>query len=79
MPRYYFDVHDRTGVHPDGVGDEFEGLEQAMTHAQGLLVDLVRDDPPDTDQQVVGCELRDEMGRVVYRGEFIFRTMQCSD
>ena len=76
MPRYYFDVYDQDGAHPDCVGDEFECLKEAITHAHGLLVDLARDDPPDVDQQVISCELRDEMGRIVYRGELVFRSMQ---
>ena len=73
MPRYFFDVHDGQGFHRDDVGDEFDGFDEARTQAQALLPDIARDELPDGDLHEISCDVRDETGRVVYRGEMIYR------
>lgn len=76
VPRYYFDIHDRKGFHRDEFGDEFSNRDQAREQARGLLPDLVRDELPDGEFYTITCDVRDETGRVVYRGEVAFRGTQ---
>lgn len=73
MPRYFFDVHDGQGFHRDDVGDEFDGFDDARQQCQALLPDIARDELPDGDLHEISCDVRDETGRVVYRGEMIYR------
>lgn len=73
MPRYFFDVHDAKGLHHDRVGDEFDSFDNARTQAQSLLPDIARAELPDGDLHTVTCDVRDETGRVVYRGEITYR------
>jgi hypothetical protein len=52
MPRYYFDVHDQSGVHRDEVGLEFPDMQAAILEARRALADMTReslliDDNPD--------------------------------
>lgn len=75
MPRYYFDVRDAKGFHHDNVGDEFSSFEEAREQAQALLPDIAREELPDGDLHIVTCEVRDESGDLVYRGELTFRGM----
>ena len=69
MPRYYFDVRDEGGFHHDAVGDTFE---EARDHCQTLLPDIAREELPDGELHIITCDLRDETGRVVYRGKITF-------
>ena len=78
MPLYYFDVYNRAGLYRDEFGGEFDTLEEALIHVQALLPDIARDDPPDRDHPYIACELRDDAGRVVYRGELIYREVGLS-
>ncbi len=73
MPRYYFDVRDNGGLHRDDIGDEFDSFEDARTQAQSLLPDIAREELPDGDLHIITCDVRDEAGRVVYRGEITYR------
>jgi hypothetical protein len=73
MPRYYFDIHDAEGFHRDDIGDDFVDFEEARDQAQALLPDIVREELPDGELHEVACEVRDQSGRTVYRGEITFR------
>ena len=73
MPRYFFDVRDGKGFHRDDVGDEFDGFDDVRQQCQALLPDIARDELPDGDLHEISCDVRDETGRVVYRGEMIYR------
>lgn len=72
MPRYYFDVHDSRGSHRDEVGDEFADFEDARTQCQSLLPDLAREELPDGELHIITCDVRDEAGRIVYRGRITY-------
>ena len=43
MPRYYFDVRDRQGVHSDEVGLEFANMDAAIIEARRALADMTRE------------------------------------
>ena len=43
MPRYYFDVHDKQGVHRDEVGLEFPDMDAAILEARRALADMTRE------------------------------------
>ena len=72
MPRYFFDIQDAKGLHRDDVGDEFADFEEAREQAQGLLPDIAREELPDGELHKIVCEVRDETGRAVYRGQLTF-------
>ncbi|RYC29225.1 hypothetical protein D3273_25245 [Lichenibacterium minor] len=46
MPRYYFDIHDAKGFHPDEFGEALADLEEARDQAQLLLPDIMREELP---------------------------------
>ena len=73
MPRYFFDIRDAKGFHRDQFGDELADFDEARDQAQALLPDIVREELPDGDLHEVVCEVRDETGKVVYRGEITYR------
>lgn len=73
MPRFFFDIHDADGFHRDDIGDEFADFAEARDQAQALLPDIVREELPDGELHEVVCEVRDQSGRTVYRGEITFR------
>ena len=73
MALYYFDVRCGGDYYRDEIGDAFDNLREAMAHAQALLPDLARNYTLNEQNGVV-CELKDESGEVVYRGELIFRS-----
>ena len=72
MPRYYFDVTNVRGLHRDDVGDDLDGFDEAREQCQGLLPDIAREELPDGDLHTITCEVRDETGRVVYRGRLTY-------
>ena len=73
MVWYYFDVHDSGGLHRDEIGDEFVEFEDARRQVQSLLPDIAREELPDGESHSISCDIRDEAGRVVYRGELTYR------
>lgn len=73
MPRYFFDISDRAGFHRDEFGDEFDTIEKAREQAQMLLPDIAQEELPDGELHRVACEVRDETGAVIYRGELTYR------
>jgi hypothetical protein len=58
MPRYYFDVHDRQGVHPDEVGLDFPDMDSAIIEARRALVDMTRENLAD-DATAISIVIRD--------------------
>lgn len=79
MPQYFFDIHDSGGFHRDEIGAECDDVDGARAQAQALLPDIAREELPDGDAHVVTCEVRDEAGRVVYRGEITYRGTRFPD
>lgn len=73
MPLYYFDVRDTRGFHRDEYGDELPSLDEAVAQAQCILPDIVRDELPDGDWHDVSCDVRNDHGYIVYRGELTYR------
>lgn len=73
MPRYYFDVRDSKGFLQDDVGDTFDTFEEARAQCQSLLPDIAREELPDGDLHIITCDVRDQTGDVVYRGELTYR------
>ena len=73
MARYYFDVTDVTGFHRDDAGDEFDSLDDAQQQCQALVADIAREELPNGPTHQIVCEVRDEAGRIVYRGELTYR------
>ena len=41
--------------------------------AADALPDIARDELPDSEHHEISCDMRDETGRVVYRGELTYR------
>lgn len=72
MARYYFDVHNGSGFHRDDIGDEFPTFAEAREQAQALLPDIAREELPDGETHMMVCEVRDEAGRIVYRGRLMY-------
>ena len=72
MARYYFDVQDGRGFHRDEIGDEFDSFEEAREQAQALLPDIAREELPDGELHVITCDVRNESGRVIYRGKLTY-------
>ena len=73
MARYFFDVRDCKGLQRDTIGDEFDSFEEARQQAQSLLPDIAREELPDGEYHLITCDVRDEEGRTVYRGEISYR------
>ena len=72
MPRYFFDVRDSKGYHPDDYGTECADTEEARQQCQGLLPDIAREELPDGDLHIITCDVRDETDRTVYRGKLTY-------
>ena len=73
MTRYFFDLQDGTGFHRDEIGEDLTSFEEARDQCQSLLPDIAREELPDGDLHTITCQVRDEAGRVVYRGELTYR------
>ena len=73
MPRYFFDLHISDGLHRDEFGEDFVDHRAAHDHAQALLPNIIRAELPDGDWHDISCDVRDETGRVIYRGEITYR------
>ncbi len=72
MPRYFFDISDAKGFHRDEFGNEFVSLDEARDQAQSLLPDIAREELPDGELHQITCEVRDDTGRIVYRGKLTY-------
>ena len=48
-------------------------LEEARALARSLLPDIARERLPGGESQTITCEVRDDRGRNVYRGELTYR------
>ena len=72
MARYFFDITDGTGFHPDDFGDEFAGFEEARAQAQSLLPDIARAELPDGELHIITCDVRDDTRHIIYRGKLTF-------
>ncbi len=75
MPRYYFDVTDNRGPHRDEFGTDLSDFDEAREQCQGLLPDIAREELPDGELHTITCDVRDDMGRVVYRGKITYEGM----
>ena len=73
MARYFFDVLDSGGLHRDDVGDEFDRFEEARVQAQCILPDIARNELPIGELYVISCDVRNEVGATIYRGELTYR------
>lgn len=73
MLRYFFDVQDAKGLHRDEFGDEFASPTEAMSQAQAVLGSIFQDEIPDGEDHKAACEIRDEAGVVIYRGELTYQ------
>ena len=73
MVRYYFDIRDGDEFHRDDVGAEFAYFEDARDQAQALLPDIAREELPDGELHQITCDVRDETGATVYRGELTYQ------
>ena len=76
MARYFFDITDCKGFHPDDFGDELDNFEEARDQAQVLLPDIARQELPDGEFHMITCDVRDDSGRTVYRGKLTFEGVQ---
>ena len=68
MARYFFDITDGKGLH----SDEFANFAEARDQAQVLLPDIARQELPGSELHVITCDIRDDTGRIVYRGKLTF-------
>ena len=73
---FYFDITDRKGLHRDEFGDRFETLQEAIVQVRALLPALAKDEPPDDDWHGTSCDLRDDVGTLVYHSELNYRGAQ---
>ncbi len=73
MPKYYFDLTKDGKFHRDNVGDDFVDYEEARQQAQAILPDIVREKLPDGELHKIRCDVRDESGGTVYRGELTYQ------
>lgn len=78
MPRFFFDLCDDGGLHRDHVGESFDDVDAAGNLVAIMLADMVNDAPYGCLGQDVACDVRDEAGRAVYRGELTFRAFRLS-
>ncbi len=73
MPNFFFDVRDAQGLHRDEIGEDFASFEEARVQAQVLLPDIAREELPDGELHQITCEIRNDLGKMVYRGALTFR------
>jgi hypothetical protein len=60
MSCYYFDIRERLRFRPDGVGEEFEDLGTAKSHAVHLAGEIAKDMPLGPSNHVVIVEVCNE-------------------
>lgn len=73
MPLFFFDLRDDGGLHRDQVGEALDTGEAVEGMVALLLADMVRHELSGSNGQHRVCEVRDEAGAVLYRGEMMFR------
>ncbi len=73
MPRYFFDTTHAGQTTRDDVGIDLPGLEAARSRVAAVLPDLMRRGSPDGEAHTSACDVREESGNVVYRGELTYR------
>jgi hypothetical protein len=73
MPRYYFDISDDDGFHPDEFGHELDNYEEARQQAQAIIPRIMEEELPDGESHLVVCDMRGETGRIIYRAELTYR------
>ena len=73
MPRYFFDVRDSGGFTRDEAGEDFVDFAEARAQAQTLLPDIAREELPDGELHQISCDVRDDAGTLVYRGELTYQ------
>ncbi len=73
MTRFFFDVRSSKGLQRDEIGEEFADFEEARKRAQVLLPGITQQDLPDGELHQILCEVRNEAGKMVYRGALTFR------
>lgn len=66
MPRFYFDVRERTEVTPHNDGLEFGSLGAAEYEAARAAAEIGRDNLPKGKARDVTVEVRDEHGQQVF-------------
>lgn len=59
MPRYYFDIQDKTGLTRDDVGMELPSMDDAVVEARRTLGGMIKDAMADTDQDQIEICIRD--------------------
>ena len=60
MPRYFFDIREGLGFHPDRAGEELEDLGTAKGHAVDLAGKIAKDMPLEPSNHVVLVEVCNE-------------------
>ena len=73
MPCYFFDLLDGDRRSPDAFGDDFDDLDSARQQAQAILADIAEEELSDGEDRTFVCDVRDEAGRVVYRGTLTYQ------
>ena len=76
MPLYFFDVIDNGVLNRDEFGVDLEGFQDARDQAIALLPDIARAELPDGERHTFACWVRDERGRVIYRGTLTYEGEQ---
>lgn len=62
MPRFYFDIHDESGIHRDEEGEMFENPQAAAVEANQIATEMVRHGIGPVSQLDRAIEVRDQSG-----------------
>lgn len=62
MPRFYFDIRDRTGTRFDVEGIVFDDLDAARTDARRALAEMIADDITKSGTGSICIEIRTDSG-----------------
>ena len=60
MAKYYFDIHDESGIAIDDVGEEFSSSEAARNEALATIGGLIKDSAARHSDTHLAIEVRDE-------------------
>ncbi|WP_237478909.1 DUF6894 family protein [Lichenibacterium dinghuense] len=72
MPFFFFDIVDDGVFSRDDYGVDLPGVDEARDQAIDLIPDVVRTGLADGARHTVTCSVRDEPGRVIYRGTLTY-------